>query len=63
MVNHDVVRFHVSVHDALAVAVVEGLEQLKNVVAHVVIGELGVQGPKVGIVDVFGYQRRRLALW
>lgn len=68
MVNHDIVRLNISVHDAFAVAEVEGLassasrrtqslvthlQQLENVVAHVVILKLGVKASKVGIVDVF----------
>lgn len=68
MVNHDIVRLNISVHDAFAVAEVESLassasrwtqssvthlQQLENVVAHVVILKLGVKASKVGIVDVF----------
>ena len=53
VVDHDVVRLDVAVHDAFAVAVVEGLEQLVNVVAHVVVGEFGVEGAEVGVVYVF----------
>lgn len=42
VVNHDVVRLDISVHDALAVAEVQGLEQLEDVEANVEIVELGV---------------------
>lgn len=63
MVDHNVVRLDITVHDAFAVAVVEGLEQFKNVVSHVIVLELGVQTPKVGIVDIFKNQRRRFALF
>jgi len=55
-------RLHVAVHDAFAVAVVEGLEQLKDVVAHIDVVELGVQAAEVGVVDVLEDERRRLAL-
>jgi hypothetical protein len=62
VVNHDVVRLDITVHDALAVAEVESLEQLEDVVAHVVVLELGVEAPEVGVVDVFKDQRGRFAL-
>jgi hypothetical protein len=62
VVDHDVVRLDVSMHDALAVAKVERLQQLKDVVSHVEVVELGVQAPKVGIVDVLEDQRRCFAL-
>jgi hypothetical protein len=42
MIDHNVMRLDITVHDAFAVAVVEGLEQLENVVAHIVVLELGV---------------------
>lgn len=53
MVNHDVVRLDISVHNALAVAEVEGFEKLKDVVANIEIVELGVEVAEVGVVDVF----------
>lgn len=55
-------RLDITVHDAFAVAVVEGLEQFEDVVSHVVVLELGVQTPEVGIVDIFEYQRGCLTL-
>jgi hypothetical protein len=42
MIDHNVMRLNISVHDAFAVAEVEGLEELKYVVPHVVVLELGV---------------------
>ena len=62
MIDHNVMRFYVSVHDALAVAVVERLEELIDVVAHIDIVELGVEAPEVGVVDVLKDQRRGLTL-
>ena len=43
-------------------AKVQRLQQLVNVVPHVVIDELGVQASEVGVVDVLEDQRGRLAL-
>ena len=43
VIDHDVVRFDVSVHDAHTVAVVEGPQQLVQVVANVVVCQLLVQ--------------------
>lgn len=62
MVDHNIMRFHVAVHDALAVAVVEGLEELEDVVSDVEVVELGVEAAEVGVVDVLEDQRRCLAL-
>lgn len=63
MIDHNVVRLDIAVHDALAVAVIEGLEQLKNVVPHVDVVELGVQASEVRVVDKFEDQGRRLTLY
>lgn len=49
-------------HDSLAVAVVQALEQLVDVVSDIDVVELGVQAPEIGIVDVFEDKRRGLAL-
>ena len=62
MIDHNVMRFHVSVHDALAVAVVERLEELVDVVAYIDIVELGVEAPEIGVVDVLEDQRWSLTL-
>ena len=62
VVDHDVVRFHVAVHDAARVAEVEGLEEFKDVVPDVVVGQARVEDFEIRIVDVFKHQTRRLAL-
>ncbi len=62
MVDHNVVRFNVSVHDALAMTIVQPLEQLVDVVSNIDVVELGVEAPEVGIIDVLENQRRSLAL-
>lgn len=38
------------------------LEQLKNVVSHIIIHKFGIQTPEICVVDVFKYQRWRFAL-
>ena len=62
MIDHNVMRLHVSVHDTLAVAEVQGLQQLQNVEPHIEVVELGVQAPKVGVIDVLKDEGGRLAL-
>ena len=45
VINHDVVGLDVSVHDAHAVAVVQGLQEFVEVVPDVIVGE-GLQARK-----------------
>ena len=55
-------RFDVPVHDSLAVAVVQSLEQLQDVESHVKVVELGVQASEVGVVDILENEGRCLTL-
>ena len=52
MINHDVVRLHVTVHDALRVAVVESFQDLEHVVANVEIVEALIEFAEVSITRV-----------
>lgn len=49
-------------HDSLAVAEVESLEQLKDVVTNIDVVELGVQASEIGVVDMLEDERRGLTL-
>lgn len=49
-------------HDTLAVAEVEGLEQLEYVVSDVVVVELRIERAEIRIVDVLEYQGWSLTL-
>lgn len=62
MVDHNVMRFYVAVHNAFAVAEIEGLEQLVDVESNIEVVELGIQASEVGVVDVFKDERGCLAL-
>lgn len=62
MVDHNVVRLDVSVHDAFTVAVVKRLQQLKDVVTNIDVVEFRVQAPEIGIVDIFEDQGRGFTL-
>lgn len=62
MVDHNVVRLHITVHNALAVAEIQSLEQFKNVKSDIEVVELGVQASEVSVVDVFEDEGWRLAL-
>lgn len=42
-------------HDALAVAKIESLEQLEDIVADIKIVELGIETAEVCVVDVLEY--------
>jgi hypothetical protein len=62
MVDHNVVRLDITMHDSLAVAEIQGLEELKDIESDINIVELGVQASEIGVVDMFEDQRRCLAL-
>ena len=62
MIDHNVMRLDVAVHDAFAVAEVQCFEQLVDVVAHVVILEFGVERSEVDVVHVFEYETGCLGL-
>ena len=65
VVNHDVVRLDISVHDALAVAEIEGLEDLIHIEANVEIVEALVKLAEVSVtgVDELGDNGGRLRQW
>lgn len=58
VVDHDVVRLHIAVHDSITVAVVKGLEEFQDVVADVIVSEGWVKDLKIGVVDVLEDQAR-----
>ena len=62
VVNHDVVRLHISVHNTLRVTEVKGLEDLVHVVSDIEISETLVKSSEVNItcVDVLHDQGRGL---
>lgn len=62
MIDHNVMRLHISVHDALAVTEVQGLEEFVDVESDVEVREFGVQASEVGVVDVFENQGWSLTL-
>lgn len=62
VVDHDIVGLDVAVHDAARVAKVEGLEELKDVVPHVKVGQARVQDLEVRVVDVLEHERGCFAL-
>ena len=53
MIDHNVMRFHIAVHDALAVTEIERLEQLVDVVPDIDIHEFRVEAPEISVVDIF----------
>jgi hypothetical protein len=50
VVDHDIVGLDITVHDALGVAEVEGLEELKDVETDVKVGEFGVESLELGVL-------------
>jgi hypothetical protein len=62
MIDHNVMRLHISMHDALAVTEVERLEKLEDVISHVQVVELGIECPKISVIDIFEDERGCFAL-
>lgn len=55
-IDHDILRFHISVDDPHRMRVVQGNEELREVVLDIGHGELVVQDSEVNVVDAFEYQ-------
>ena len=62
MVDHDVVRFYITVHDALRVAKVKSLQDLKHVEANVKVVEALVQLAEIGIASIYKLSNNRRCL-
>ena len=53
MINHYIMWLDIPVHYAFAVAEIQRLQQLVDVIPDVVVLEFGIQTPEVGVVDIF----------
>jgi hypothetical protein len=62
MVDHHIMRLDIPVHDAFAVAKVQRLEKLEDVVPHIVVHKPRIQRPEVCVVHILEYQAGRFAL-
>mmetsp|Transcript_72137 Transcript_72137/g.88486 ORF Transcript_72137/g.88486 Transcript_72137/m.88486 type:complete len:281 (+) Transcript_72137:214-1056(+) len=62
MINHHIVRLHISVHDSLRMAIVQSLENLKDVVPNVMVRQRRVELLEVRVVDVLKDQAWGLGL-
>mmetsp|Transcript_10761 Transcript_10761/g.16051 ORF Transcript_10761/g.16051 Transcript_10761/m.16051 type:complete len:226 (+) Transcript_10761:492-1169(+) len=62
MIDHHIVRLNISVHDAVAVTVVQRFQQLKHIKSNVEISQSRIQNLEVGVVDVFENQTWGFAL-
>lgn len=77
MIDHNIVRLDITMHDTFAMTEVEGLttlatnlqvvdqtylQKLKDIVSDIVVDEFGVEGSEVGVVDILEDQGWRFAL-
>jgi hypothetical protein len=62
MINHDVMRLNVAMHDTVGMTIVESFEKLKDVIANIVIGESRIEHLEICIIDVFKDERGSLGL-
>ena len=65
VVNHNIVRLYISVHDSFAVTEIKSLENLIDVESDVKIVKTLIESPEVNItgVDVLHYESRCLGHW
>ena len=65
MIDHDVVGLHVAMHDALRVAVIERLQNLKHVVSDIEVVEALVQFAEISVASIneFSDDRWCLGQW
>mmetsp|Transcript_51577 Transcript_51577/g.144122 ORF Transcript_51577/g.144122 Transcript_51577/m.144122 type:complete len:263 (-) Transcript_51577:113-901(-) len=63
VVDGDVAGLHIPVHHALGMRIIQGLEELENVMADVVVRESRVQPLRVCVLDKLKNQARLLGLW
>mmetsp|Transcript_4296 Transcript_4296/g.9737 ORF Transcript_4296/g.9737 Transcript_4296/m.9737 type:complete len:330 (-) Transcript_4296:185-1174(-) len=52
VINHDIVRLDIPMHDAIGMTIIQRLEKLKYVVPNIIIREGGVQNLEIGIVHM-----------
>jgi hypothetical protein len=62
VIDHNVMRLDIAVHDAFGMAEVEGFEEFEDVVSYVVVDESWVQSPEVGVVDILEDEAGSLTL-
>ena len=62
MIDHNVVRLDITVHDSLAVTEIQCLEKLVDVETDIVVNKPRVKGSKIGVVYVFEDEAGSLAL-
>lgn len=62
VINHDVVRLDITMHDAFAVAEVQRFQQFVNIIPDIVVDKTRIKCPKVGVVHILEHKARRLAL-
>ena len=65
MVNHDVVRLHIAVHDSLRVAVIKRLQNLEHVEADIEVVETLVEFAEISVtcIDKLSDNGWRLRQW
>jgi hypothetical protein len=63
VVDHDVMWFDITVHDALGVTKIQSLQQLKQIVSDVIVCQHGIQSLEIGVVNVFKDKGGSLGDW
>jgi len=57
VVDHNIMRFDIPMHDASGMAVIEGLEKLHSIISDVEIGQGRKQLFEVSVIDIFENER------
>ena len=55
MINHNVVGFYITMHNALAMAEIQCFQQLQEVVANIKVGESRIQDLEINVINMLEY--------
>ena len=62
MIDHNIMRFDVAMHDSPRMTEIERFEEFVDVVSYVVVGEARIEDFEIGVVDIFENDGRSFRL-
>lgn len=56
MIDHNIVRFNISVHNALAMTEIKGFKHFKDIEANIEIAERRIESAVIYVIDILKYK-------